>query len=105
VHRLALTTFQRSDGAQSNVLLLGLPEKHTGQDDVAKPLCPNVHVFPFLPQVAFARKFMANVHRAIPARSQHWKIVQLLNNFHFALAAHGDNWVVLRSKQLSHHSI
>jgi len=50
-------------------LLVGLPEKYTGLDDVAKPLYPNVYIFPFLPQVAFAREFMVNVHRAIPTRS------------------------------------
>ena len=50
-------------------LLVGLPEKYTGLDDVAKPLYPNVYVFPFLPQVAFARKFMVIVHRVFPTRS------------------------------------
>jgi len=41
--------------------LQGLPEKYTGLDDVAKPIYPNVYIFPFLPHVAFARNFMVNV--------------------------------------------
>ena len=53
----------------TTVLLVGLPEKYTGFDDVAKQLYPNVYIFPFLPQVAFARKFMVNVHRVFPTRS------------------------------------
>jgi len=51
------------------VVVLGLPEKYTGLDDVAKPLYPNVYIFPFLPQVVFARKLMVNVHGVFPTRS------------------------------------
>jgi len=60
-------------------------------DDVTKRLCPNVHVFPFLSQVACATKFMANVHEAFPATLQHWKLARHLNDFHFVLAQHSDN--------------
>jgi len=109
MNRLALPGVHQHEQVVVNLtqlrVLVGLPEKHTGMDDVAKPLHPNVHVFPFLPQVAFARKFMVNVHRVFPAGSQHWKLTRCSNNFHFALVAHGDIWVVLLSTQLSHHSI
>jgi len=86
-------------------LLVGRPEKHAGLDEVAKPLCPTVHIFPFLPQVVFPRKFIINVHGVFPTRSQHWKLMQCSNDFHFALVAHSDNGVILWSTQLVQCSI
>ena len=68
-------------------LLLGLREKYTGLDDVANPLYQNTYIFQFLPQAVFARKFMANGDGVFSAGSQHWKLIQRLYNFHFALVA------------------